>query len=270
MSGRPATWPERVAGVPPSSLLWHELRECETASMPDVQYLVLSPHFDDAVLGCGSWLERHRGAVVATVCSGQPGEGVPAHRWDANSGFPSADAAATGRRAEDAAALAMLGASQVLLGFLDGDYKEWVGHCHEDASVSKPFEPALAAAIGDLIDALEPRVIVGPMGLLHPDHIATAEAVWSVLRGRPGGRALGYVDLPYGISNRESLQQALARLPGSGLRGDDYPLPSAPTASKEAAVRCYRTQLDQLTAEHPRWRESLRPGAERFFEISVS
>jgi LmbE family N-acetylglucosaminyl deacetylase len=238
--------------------------------VPDVEYLVLSPHFDDAVLSCGSWLERHRGAVVATVCSGQPGEGVPAHRWDAKSGFPFADAAAIRRRAEDAAALAMLGANQELLGFLDGEYKERVGHCHESASVSGPFEQAVATAIGDLIGTLKPRVIVGPMGLFHRDHIATAQAVWSVIRGRPDGRALGYVDLPYGITNRAWLQQALARLPGSGLRSDDYPLSSAPTAGKEGAVRCYRTQLEQLTLEHPRWEESLRPGVERFFEISRS
>jgi len=164
----------------------------------------------------------------------------------------------------------MLGATQELLGFLDGEYKERVGHCHEDASVSGPFEQALATAIGDLIGTLQPRVIIGPMGLFHRDHIATAQAVWSVTRGRPGGRALGYVDLPYGITNRAWLQQALARLPGSGLRSDDYPLSSGPTVGKEGAVRCYRTQLEQLTPEHPRWEELLPPGAERFFEITVS
>ena len=33
-------------------------------------YLVISPHFDDAVMSCGYWIQRHRGAIVATVWSG--------------------------------------------------------------------------------------------------------------------------------------------------------------------------------------------------------
>src|SRR5580658_10141715 len=70
--------------------------------------LVLSPHYDDAVLSCGAWLSSHPGSVVATVCTGRPGPGIGPHQWDGTSGFPSGDAAAMVRQGEDAAALAVL------------------------------------------------------------------------------------------------------------------------------------------------------------------
>ena len=59
--------------------------------------LVISPHFDDAVLSCGHWLHMNPGAVVATVCSGKPERGSPASKWDAR--FGTADQAIEERRA---------------------------------------------------------------------------------------------------------------------------------------------------------------------------
>jgi LmbE family N-acetylglucosaminyl deacetylase len=236
----------------------------DTAERP---ILVLSPHFDDAVLSCGAWLEAHPGSVVATVCSGRPGPGVAPSEWDADSGFSSGDAAAVARQAEDAAALAMLGATQHVLGFLDGGYREATGRCHEDGSVRGPFKDALAEAFCVLVDALDPQLLVCPMGLLHGDHIATTEAAWSTLRARPDCPLVAYLDLPYGTTNRARLEAAEQRLRSSGLHVGPYPIEPYPTTLKEQAVACYESQLAQLSWVHPGWEKSFNPGVERFFRV---
>jgi len=233
----------------------------------DKPIVVLSPHFDDAVLSCGAWLEGHPGSVVATVCSGRPGLGVAPHEWDAKSGFPSGNAASAARRAEDAAALALLGASQHTLGFLDGDYREVTGHCHEDGSVRGPFKDALAEAICELVDALDPQLLVCPMGLLHRDHIATTEAAWSTLRARPDRPLVAYVELPYAITDPAWLEEAQDRLRSSGLHSCEYPIEQYSTKSKEEAFACYESQLEQLGWVNPQLGEVLQPGAERFVQV---
>ena len=44
--------------------------------------LVLSPHFDDAVMSCGELIESSPGTIVATVCSASPGARTrSACRW---------------------------------------------------------------------------------------------------------------------------------------------------------------------------------------------
>ena len=46
--------------------------------------VVISPHFDDAVMSCGELIGSCSGVVVATVCSASPGPRVPASpEWDA-------------------------------------------------------------------------------------------------------------------------------------------------------------------------------------------
>ncbi len=67
--------------------------------------LVISPHYDDAVLSCGHWLSQNQGAWVSTVCTAHPEQGIPASIWDRESGFENADEAMISRRAEDRAGL---------------------------------------------------------------------------------------------------------------------------------------------------------------------
>jgi LmbE family N-acetylglucosaminyl deacetylase len=237
------------------------------AGKADRPILVLSPHFDDAVLSCGAWLGGHPGSVVATVCSGRPGPGVASHSWDAATGFSSGDAAAAARRAEDAAALAVLGATQHGLGFLDGDYREMTGRCHEDGSVRGPFKEALADAVREMVDALAPQLLLCPMGLLHRDHIATAEAAWSTLGARPDCLIVAYLDLPYGITDPAWLDAAENRLRSAGLHASGYPIEPYLTTLKKQAFACYESQREQVGRVHPDWEQSFDPGAERFCRV---
>ncbi len=234
--------------------------------------LVLSPHFDDAVLSCGNWLEQHPGTMVATVCSGAPGPDVPADPgWDALAGFPSAEAAARVRRAEDMAALDLLGAHQTTLGFLDGSfYKAEVGRPHERHDMGPSFEDALALSVGELVDDLRPDVCLIPLGLLHPDHIATHRAALRSLEVRPETPVILYLDLPYAIASQPAARNRLDRLAASGI-GLTALVPESdppPVEVKLSAARCYRSQLPLL--EHSfgdsLW-ASFDPDAEQLFRI---
>jgi LmbE family N-acetylglucosaminyl deacetylase len=232
--------------------------------------LVLSPHFDDAVLSCGHWLERHPGCVIATVCSGRPGTGVPADpKWDALSGFTWADEAAESRCAEDRNALDILNADQALLGFLDGDYKEMVGRPHEDGGVEGTFEETLAHSIETLLDHLRPVTLLLPLGLQHGDHIATGDAALMCLAEREWCRGYGYVDLPYAITTSQSVDQRVGELRARGFQFASYYTKTAsPQNAKGAAVYCYSSQVPELLGRaHPLWERSLDLDAETFFRL---
>jgi LmbE family N-acetylglucosaminyl deacetylase len=239
--------------------------------------LVLSPHFDDAVLSCAGWLEHHPGAVVATVCSGRPGRGVPADpAWDALAGFVDADQAAEARGAEDREALGQLGAEQRRLGFLDGDYKAVVGRPHEEAGVSGSFDAALIEAVGRLLDDLRPQIVLFPLGLVHPDHVATRQAALASLRARPELRALTYFDLPYALAYGDAADRQIRSLRASGVdlsdavRGEDT-VRGEDSPAKERAAGCYRSQLPLLaTVFGERLHASLDARAERLMAVAFA
>lgn len=149
--------------------------------------LVISPHYDDAVMSCGHWLAMNPGAIVSTVCSGFAGPGVGAGSWDETSGFVTADQATGARQAEDVAALIVLSASQgPRLGFLDNENRR----NHETLA-------GLEQAIGALLDHIQPDRCLVPLGVAHPDHIATGIAAQRAVAGQLNMEAIVYADLPY-------------------------------------------------------------------------
>src|SRR5580692_19322 len=114
--------------------------------------LVISPHFDDAVLSTGFWLSQHTRATVATVFSGSPGLGVPASKWDISGGFESGNDAALGRRAEDERALHYLGSDQRCLGFLDDPYRTAERYHESDFGSGSEIRGSVADALHRLIE----------------------------------------------------------------------------------------------------------------------
>ena len=234
--------------------------------------VVLSPHFDDAVLSCGGWLARHPGTLVATVCSGRPGPGVAADpAWDALAGFDGADEAARSRRGEDLEALARLDAEQLLLGFLDRPYQDRAGRAHEDPGVVGTFGEALTARIGRLLDEHAPEWCLFPLGLVHPDHVTTRLAAVAALGARGHVRGAAYLDLPYGVAFEAAAREQSVALWGPGP-DDGGPFGTAVIESsvpgaegrKRLAVGCYRSQLPLLRRSFgPALDASLGPGAER-------
>lgn len=226
--------------------------------------LLVSPHLDDAVFGCGQWLGAHPGTRVVTVFAGLPRDGSQRTDWDAQCGFGSAREALPARREEDRAALALLGCEPRWLEFTDSQYG--------DAPAVEAVAQALSAEL-ERIGAGEPFVF--PLGLFHSDHRLVHEACLVAWR-RQARPALLYEDALY-RGAPGLLQQRLADLLNAGLvltPAKERPLHGAEAAKaaevKARAVQCYASQLrafgpggfDDTARPERRWRLEPRAGVE--------
>jgi LmbE family N-acetylglucosaminyl deacetylase len=217
--------------------------------------LVVSPHLDDAVLGCGAWIAAHPGARVLTVFAGVPPEPATLTAWDAACGFASAGEAIVARRSEDRAACALLGAEA-----------EWMDWCDDQYRVPAPPD----AVAGDLCRALErhdPATVLVPLGLFHRDHeLAHAAAVQALAALRPC-EWYAYEDALY-RAIPGLVQRRLAALERQGLTATPAPAPAG-TGAKRRALACYASQLRGLaTPGRPGHADAL--AAERLWRLSAA
>lgn len=201
--------------------------------------IVLSAHLDDAVWSASSWLLEHDCEIV-TICAGIPPAGTPPTQFDQRAGFASGDEAMRARREEDEEAAEMLGCWVRHLDILDAGYGAI------DGAIEREVDDLLADADG---------VVLGPLGLSHPDHIRVARAFRRAAREH-NIDAWCYEDLPYARMHPESVVPALAEARAGGITAE-----RASPASKEAYVRAYRSQVGPTT----HMREILGP--ERFHRL---
>jgi LmbE family N-acetylglucosaminyl deacetylase len=193
--------------------------------------LIVSPHLDDGVFSCGALLAQHPGSIVVTALAGGPREGTGVTEWDCASGFATSADAVAARRAEDRAALAVLGAEPRWLEFPDSQYG------------GSPDADTLAAALADIVTTARPATVLLPLGLFHSDHLLVHAAA---------RRAVEHLGLPCRLYEdaiyrryaglRDEKLGALAR-EGRTLAPVAV---AADTAPKRAAVACYRSQLCAL------------------------
>ena len=187
--------------------------------------LVVSPHFDDAVLSCWSVLEEARGARVVNVFAGLPDPGVLGE-WDQRTAATDSRARVRERIDEDRRALAPVAPEPVNLEFLDAQYR------------------AAPPPLGEIAEALRPRlhdgdVVYAPAAIgAHPDHVLVRDAVLSV---RPDARL--YADQPYTLVYGWELPRATK----NGRLARRVVLAPAARLRKLTAVRQYRTQLRGLS-----------------------
>ncbi|MBS1189725.1 MAG: hypothetical protein H6R10_1517 [Rhodocyclaceae bacterium] len=202
-----------------------------TEPPPDGNLLVVAPHLDDGVFGCGRLLASRPGATVATVFAGRPPADRPLTDWDRDAGFSPGDDVIGRRREEDRQALEILEARPYWLDLLDHQY-------------GGPDEATVTAALRELFVACRPDVVLIPLGLFHSDHQLVHRSALSLLPDYPEFRWLVYEDFLYrriaGLRD-----QAIAALESRGL--DSRPVRFAEAADaaarKAAAVACYRSQL---------------------------
>lgn len=200
-----------------------------------VRALVVSPHFDDAVLSLGQWLTLHPGTVVATVCSHMPHTDNPlVTDYDTKCGFRDAQHAVLSRRVEDRAALRVMQADRVELGFTDGAYQP---------ARSVNFVEQVESAIRKAAHRFGPfDVVLGPVGLMHPDHRATAAATARLAQSSSVAVKF-YEELPYRVMFPETVPAALRlierELGPLVLAGPHH----ASLRRKRAAIRAYESQL---------------------------
>ena len=198
--------------------------------------VIVSPHLDDAVLGCGCFMSSHPGCTVVTLFAGNPLRyPEPMRLWDVQSGFEPGDDVMETRRQEDNAALVVLDASPVHLEFVEHTYNP------DDTPVAPDvLAPTLAIALREL----DPTLVLAPFGLANPDHDVTHRACMRV-RDQFGDAVswwcyedMGYKHIPGMLAWR------IARLFRQGV----WPTPVCPPVDasierKMRAVACYPTQL---------------------------
>jgi LmbE family N-acetylglucosaminyl deacetylase len=203
--------------------------------------VVISPHLDDAVLGCGSLLATHPGATVITVFTGGPAVSPdPPTPWDVLAGFAAGDDVLGARKREDTAALAAVGASAVWLDHWEHQYldrPDWVG---ADAVVDS-LEAAVRAAA--------PSMVLMPFGLANPDHDVTHQAALLARERIPDVPWFCYEDTGY-----KHIPGMLAWRVTQLFRRGLWPTPVAIPIddgrdAKAAAVACYGSQLLALEAD---------------------
>ena len=208
--------------------------------------LALSPHLDDAAFSCGGTLARLAGAgwrvVVATAFTASvpdPRGFALACQTDKGLG-PEVDYMAL-RRAEDAAAVAALGAEPVWMSFREAPHR---GYADAPALFAGPrpeddIVGTLAPALGALIVARAPDLVLAPQAIGgHADHIQLVRALDRLATGVP---VLWWRDFPY--VTREAAPREPWRDRMAALDAVDVALSPEEDAAKYRACAAYASQL---------------------------
>lgn len=222
-----------------------DMRDWGLVSPAELERIVIvSPHLDDAVLGCAHLMAAHPGVTVVTVFAGRPPEyPTPMERWDAICGFEPGDEVHVARRAEDLAALAVLDATPVWLDFVEHSYLERADWPRPDDVVDR---------LTEAVQSLEPTAVLMPFGLGNPDHDCTHEAALLVRERLTGDDAPSW--FCYEDTGYKHIPGLLAWRVAKLLRAGVWPTPAAMPvdvdhARKAAAVACYPSQVRALEAE---------------------
>lgn len=231
------------------------------AVRPAYDLLYLSPHLDDAALSCGGQIVQHtqagRRVMIVTVTAGEPALDATGHisdyarslhdRWDL-----LADAVA-GRRAEDVAACAILGAD-----FLHLDLADCIYRMHpetgqpfyvSDADLFGPVHAAEEGVVAWLAGQFEalPRAeqIVVPLGVgNHVDHQLTrqaAERVWGV------AGLIYYEDYPY--AQKSGAVETIVGGQSGRWRSQAIPLTPTALAAKIQSILAFRSQISTFWSD---------------------
>jgi LmbE family N-acetylglucosaminyl deacetylase len=222
---------------------------------------IVSPHLDDAVLGCAHFMAAHPGTVVVTVFAGNPPAYPtdPMRKWDVQSGFQPGDDVMEARRHEDAAALDQLDATPLHLEFVEHTYNPG----------DRPVAPdVLVEALVPALAALTPTLVVAPFGLANPDHDVTHRACMLARDALHDVSWWCYEDCGY-----KHIPGMLAWRVSSLFRRGIWPTPVCPPTStdetrKQAAINCYPTQLLALEDDWAIGAKLTAPAPEQFWRLA--
>jgi hypothetical protein len=214
--------------------------------------VILSPHFDDAVLSCWHVLASAGEVLVVNVFAGEPVAGALGW-WDRLAGATDSATAVRARIEEDRRALALAGRTAVNLPFLDSQYRQG------------------DQAPGEIVEALRGILVAGAriyapasLGDHHRDHIAVRAAALA-LQAEGADVAL-YADLPHATvdgwplwvlnggsssgadpaAERWAAELETTGIPVERMDATAHRLPAETHASKLDAVLTYGSQIAPL------------------------
>jgi LmbE family N-acetylglucosaminyl deacetylase len=208
---------------------------------------LLSPHFDDAVLSCGQLLAANPGSLLVTLFSGGPARVSPLPNWDLACHFGDGADVTGARRAENARAAEILGATTLAFDLWDEQYRrDRYGYQETVDELLRTGVDALKALVEHDTD----RLWLAPVGWpQHPDHALSAAIALEVARSTPGHWGL-YSELPYRLlyakRTAEVHAQAFAAWTAAGFSRVLVPSASGHVERKSQAVNQYGSQLHAL------------------------
>ena len=224
-----------------------------------MRHVYLSPHLDDGVMSCGGIIHQQASngeqVQVITLFAGEYQGGAPSpfalvqHGYWGNPPRPMPL-----RRAEDAAALTLLGADVVQLDYLDAVYRagpdgEWLYADEEGLwKTPSPADPLAADGGQGLANRLEavispPNQGLGyaPLGVgQHVDH-QLVHAAARTLQSR-GYRMAFYEDFPYAMKPGAT-ELAMAAAGAEEWPVDTVSLAPESIVAKVSALSYYRSQM---------------------------
>jgi LmbE family N-acetylglucosaminyl deacetylase len=207
----------------------------------------VSPHLDDVVLSCASFVGAHPGSLMVTVFADGPAAVDPLPFWDAECGsFMPGDDITGARWREDRRAADILGASCCHLGFWDFQYRR-TKYGYRGPKLADSLAEDIAADLAPLVERADLDQWLIPLGILHPDHQLTARACLEVAAHLPELDWILYEELPYAVAYPEERDRAMTVLSERGfelvtVEGTE----DADAALKRRAIDCYRSQLGPL------------------------
>jgi LmbE family N-acetylglucosaminyl deacetylase len=223
--------------------------------------VVVSPHLDDAVLGCGQFLAAHPGATVVTVFAGIPDEYPDPGWWSRLGGFGPGDDVMAARREEDRQALDTLGAVPHWLDFCESMFTD---------GVIRPSAEDIAAALAAALRDLAPTLVLVPLGLANPEHGVTHDAALALRRGMHAADPpawIAYEDLGYNHIPGQ-LAWRVTKLFRSALWPTPVAMPVDPsTTRKRAALDRYPSQMRALEADWNLSRRLDAPTPEHYWRL---
>jgi len=201
--------------------------------------VAVSPHLDDAVFSAGGTIGRLVAAgwlvrVVTCFTASVAGPSPFALSTQLDKGLPADVDYLALRRAEDAAALAVLGAEPVHLPLPEAPHRGYTSArdlfagVHADDRIADDLRAALAPHLAGADLVLAPQAIGD-----HVDHRVVVDAVAAL-----APQALWWRDTPYVLRRPDAA-------PWTGVRaGEEKAVDiAAHLLAKVAAARCYATQL---------------------------
>jgi LmbE family N-acetylglucosaminyl deacetylase len=214
--------------------------------------VMVSPHLDDAALSASARLGRG-GATVVTVFTAVPPAGWPTTRWDLLTGAASSRERQRERRAEDAAAMAMLGAHSVYLELPELLYRDGppdLGPAAERLTgcFSRAEQVWLPAAISGHRDHLLARDLGMDAAARagHTEVTLYADYPHVVSHGWPasvtGQAPEPFIDADFWLSD----QLTRAGLSPSALKPEPAKLTTGQRARKREVIAAYRSQAPAL------------------------
>jgi LmbE family N-acetylglucosaminyl deacetylase len=211
--------------------------------------VAVSPHLDDLALSCGRFLAAHPGSLMVTAFAGGPPSIDPLPEWDCDAGmFTAGDDVVGWRREEDAHAATSLGATVRHLSHWDWQYRS-PAYGYDGPTRHGELAAAVAADLARVIADVGAATVLVPLGIVHPDHQATAAGCLIVARRRPAVDWLVYDDLPYAEEYPTELARTVDALrdQGGALESTGAVETTEEGESvKRNALQCYPSQVVAL------------------------